>query len=197
MRLDLGQEVALYRQQGRRLFSFAPRDGGEFDVGSFAIKDAEQARTNPDAWKGGRRVWRETHHNLMTNWLREYMSFAAAWTPRVAIFSDRKPMHKFGDFRRTTNPSAGYATFSSWDKDGPAWLWTITGTVLAPAAGKVRNFQTVAICISNPVTWPAGNNSHCVANILAGTLLSTDRDQDETQQVVISYRLAWEVPSNV
>jgi len=199
MKLDLGQCFDLHRQQGRKVVSFGPKDGGEFEVALYGGLDHEAAVSDPGAWRRGKRVWRETHHNQMTGLFRErIVTGDGVKNSYVMIFSDRKPIHKYGEFRRTTNPSAGYAFRSSFIANASSRLWTVTGTILAPAAGKTRNFKTVGLITDDPpVTWPSGNNSHGSPNLIAATLLSADRDQDDTQQVVVSYRLAWEVPSDV
>jgi hypothetical protein len=174
--LSLAQVLKVHRDQGRPYFSVAPK-GGEFDVAAYDVRT-------------GKRLWREVKHNLVTRWLSEWSMYWGQISTSIPVFispdTDQPNVNK-NQYRATYQ--GGWANSSSFVIDSVSKLWTITGTVLAPAAGKTRTFQTVGVDWGN---YTADGNSAANTNVIAATRLSSPRTQDETQQIVISYRLAWE-----
>lgn len=178
--LSIAEVLEIHRAEGKTPLNLQPR-GGEFDIAAFDVKT-------------GKRVWREVTKNLVTHALSEYFLLGNLFTAAyVFIAPDTKPTHVLKTSYRSTY-SSGHAAASSFDANVTSRLWTITGTILAPTAGKTRTFQTVGVSRG---TYLAIGNSTTIANVLAATLLSQERVQDDTQQVVVSYRLAWEEGSNV
>lgn len=193
--LSLAEVLKVHRDQGHKPLSFAPK-GGEFDVAMYTVPDAELAASDPMAWKSGKRVYREVKHNLVTRWFSEDVIYwDVPGTKYVFLSPEDDQPHLDRQQYRTSTASPGQASASSFDIDTVSRLWTITGTILAPAAGKIRTFQSVGVSIGDG--YQAGGNSAANVNVVAATRLSSPRTQDETQQVVVSYRLAWEDGSNV
>lgn len=178
--LSLAQVLEVHRKSGRPIMSLQPR-AGEFDVAAYDVRT-------------GKRLWREVKKNIVTWVLNEYMQDHDVLPGYVFLTSDTKPTHPLKTvYRSTWNETGGQVT-PVWDIDTVSRLWTLTGTVLAPAAGKTRTFQTVG-CAATQGT--VQGNSWSIPRVWAATKLSSQRVQDDTQQVVISYRLAWEEGSNV
>jgi len=177
--LSIDEVLEIHRAEGRPLFSLQPRTG-EFDVAAYDVRTGE-------------RVWREVKPNLVTRELSESLFDQQVVNANVFISSDQKAPHPLKTLYRSTF-QAGGSVPAGFDINLPSRLWTLTGTVLAPAAGKTRTFKTVGVARAGYTT---RSNSSAIYAVYAATLLSSVRVQDETQQVVVSYRLAWEEGHNV
>jgi len=193
--LSLAEVLNVHRQQGHRELSVVPR-GGEFDISMYRVADPDAARMDPDAWRSGKRDFREVKHNLVTKFLSEWAvhhNYQISASSYVFISSEPFNPHFLKMCYRSTF-SGGYASASSFIIDTVARLWTVTGTILAPAAGKTRTFQSVGFSHPARGAFNVAENQNFV---VAATKLSSPRVQDETQQIVVSYRLAWEEGSDV
>ena len=180
--LPLEQMLAIHTAEKGRRFSFMPKDGGEFEVEATNIITGE-------------RVWKETHHNLLTKHFRDMIG--RSFSPSVYLFvsNDEKPMNVRKDHVRATYFNVMSNAVSSKTINVPSRTWTYTGTIPVPTAGHVRPFRTVGIASLQEQSYAA--NCRSVWTIIAATLLSEMRTQDELTVISINYRLAWEEGHNV
>jgi len=188
MRLSLDQMLAIHKAEGKRPLLWLPKDGGEFEVECIDVPS-------------GNRLWREVHHNLMTKWLHNAMWYGGYFVGslgHVFVSNDEKPVNVRKEVIRAT-----YATTvpmsvqcSAFTANVPSRTWTFTGTIPAPASGKVRYYRTVGI--GGQVSYDSGfTNAHVLHSIAAVTLLSEMKTQTDAQLININYRLAWEEGHNV
>jgi len=187
MNLSLDQMLAIHKAEGKRPLAWLPKDGGEFEV---ECVDAIS----------GKRIWREVHHNLMTRYLHNAMyngDIFASSLGYIFLSNDERPMNVRKNALRTSYPTTVpmHVLCSAFTVNVPSRTWTFTGTIPAPATGKVRYYRTVGV--SNNQAYDAYTNAHCLVTIIAATLLSEMKTQTDAQLVNVNYRLAWEEGHNV
>lgn len=180
--LTLAEVLDIHRAEGKNSFSIQPR-AGEFDIEAYDIKSGE-------------RIWREVKPNLVTIHLTDRLGGVsdALGTTKVFISPSTKQPHWLNTMYTSTY-QGGSVSASTFVRDLATRTWTITGTIPPPSAGVTRNFQTVGV--GQYFDYLTRGNSAAIRNVFAATRLSAMKTQDDTQQIVINYRLSWEEGHNV